>query len=84
MINVHNEERYLTAVVDQFRREATQYTGFELRQKLWHSCVVVCEITDNYADWHLTLCQIAFQAGISEREAITTVRSARRKASVAA
>jgi DNA-binding transcriptional regulator LsrR (DeoR family) len=70
-------------VVDQFRREATELAGFELRQKLWHSCVVVCEVTSDYADWHLTLSDIAHKAGISEREVITTVKSARRKAGVA-
>jgi hypothetical protein len=78
-----DESRYLNAVVEQFRREAAALTGFDLRKSLWHSCVVVCEITDDYADWHLALSEIAYQAGINPREVITTVKSARRKAGVA-
>lgn len=81
-IDVTNEERYLSAVVEQFRQEAIELTGFELRKRLWHSCVVMCEITDNFADWHLTLSEIAFQAGISPREVVATVKSARRKTGV--
>ena len=81
-IDVVNEDSYLTAVVEQFRREATELTGFELRKRLWHSCVVVCEITDKYADWHLTLSEIAFKAGVGPREVVATVKSARRKAGV--
>lgn len=83
MLKIQDESRYLAAVVDQFRQEASELTGFELRKKLWHSCVVVCEITSDYADWHLALSEIAHQAGISPREVISTVQSARRKAGVA-
>jgi hypothetical protein len=84
MPDVHDEERYLAAVVDQFRQEAAEVTGFDLRKRLWHSCVVVCEITPTgYADWHLALSEIAYQAGISPREVVATVKSARRKAGVA-
>jgi hypothetical protein len=84
MLDVKDQDRYLAAVVDQFRQEAAELTGFDLRKRLWHSCVVVCEITPaNYADWHLTLCEIAYNAGIKPREAIATVKSARRKAGVA-
>lgn len=80
----HNQDLYLRAVVDQFRGEAAELTGYELRKKLWRACVVVCEVTpEDYRDWHLTLCEIAFQAGVKPTEAITTVKSARRKAGVA-
>jgi hypothetical protein len=78
MIAVQDESRYLSAVVEEFQREASELTGFELRQKLWHSCVVVCEVTSDYADWHLTLADIAYKAGISPRQVAATVKSARR------
>jgi hypothetical protein len=84
VIDVSDESHYLSAVVEEFRGEAAALTGFELRKKLWHSCVVVCEVTETgYLDWHATLAEIAFKAGISPREVVATVKSARRKAGVA-
>ena len=84
MIDVSDQASYLTAVVQEFRRDAYAVTGFELRKKLWHSCVVVCEVTKtDYQDWHLTLAKYAVEAGVSPREVMATVRSARRKAGVA-
>jgi hypothetical protein len=83
MIDVSDQTSYLKAVVDEFRNDATEVNGFELRKKLWHSCVVVCEVTQiDYQDWHLTLAKYAVEAGISPREVMTTVKSARRKAGV--
>jgi hypothetical protein len=84
MIEVSDETSYLKAVVQEFRGDAAEVTGFELRKRLWHSCVVVCEVTKTgYEDWHLTLAKFAVEAGISPREVMATVKSARRKAGVA-
>lgn len=84
MIEVSDETSYLKAIVEEFRGDAAEVTGFELRKKLWHSCVVVCEVTKTgYQDWHLTLAKYAVEAGISPREVMATVKSARRKAGVA-
>jgi len=83
MIDVSDETSYLRAIIDEFRRDAEQLTGFELRKRLWHSAVVVCEVTNtSYQDWHLTLAKYAVEAGISPREVMATVKSARRKAGV--
>lgn len=83
MIEVMDERKYLLGVVHEFQREATEYDGYELRRRLWHSCIVVCEVTrTDYRDWHLTLSGIALRAGLGEREIVTTVMSARRKAGV--
>lgn len=83
MIDVSDQTSYLTAVVEEFRGDAARVSGFDLRKKLWHSCVVVCEVTKaGYQDWHLTLAKFAVEAGISPREVMTTVKSARRKAGV--
>ena len=84
MIEITDETSYLKAVVQEFRGDAAVVSGFELRKKLWHSCVVVCEVTKTgYQDWHLTLAKYAVEAGISPREVMATVKSARRKAGVA-
>ena len=45
MIDVSDQTSYLTAVVEEFRGDAATVSGFDLRKKLWHSCVVVCEVT---------------------------------------
>lgn len=83
MIEVSDPASYLQTVVRDFRDWAALTTGFELRKKLWHSCIVVCEVTKtDYADWHLTLAKIAAEAGLKPGEVIATVRSARRKAGV--
>jgi hypothetical protein len=83
VIDVSDETSYLTAVVQEFKRDTSEVTGFELRKRLWHSCVVVCEVTKaGYQDWHLTLAKYAVEAGISPREVMATVKSARRKAGV--
>jgi hypothetical protein len=63
VIDVSDETSYLTAVVQEFRRDASEVTGFELRKRLWHSCVVICEVTKTgYQDWHLTLAKYAVEA----------------------
>jgi hypothetical protein len=84
MIEVMDERKYLLGVVREFQRETAEYQGLELKRRLWHSCIVVCEVTEtNYRDWHLTLSRIALRAGLSERDIVSTVMSARRKAGVA-
>jgi hypothetical protein len=72
-------------VVEQFRQEAAEAgNDFELKRKLWHACVVACEVDQpNYRDWHLTLASVATDHGVKPTAAITTVRSARLKAGVA-
>jgi hypothetical protein len=84
VIEATDKTHYLNAVLREFRDDADTLTGFELRKKLWHSCVVVCEVTKTgYEDWHVTLAKFAVEAGISPREVMATVKSARRKAGVA-
>jgi hypothetical protein len=45
MIEVTDETPYLNAVVEEFRRDTSEVEGFDLKKRLWHSCVVVCEVT---------------------------------------
>jgi hypothetical protein len=78
-----DETAYLKAVMREFRRDTGLHKGYELRRRLWRSAVVVCEITpDGYRDWHLKLAELAYKAGLGEREVVTTILSARRKAGV--
>lgn len=81
MIETTHQEHYLHAVLDEFRADAATLTGFELKKKLWHACVVVLEVTGTqtraYEDWHLTLSDIAMKAGIRPSDIIRTVQSAR-------
>jgi hypothetical protein len=83
-VEVTDKNAYMLRVVDEFRHDATTAANeFELKRKLWHASVVACEVDPTgYRDWHVTLAGIALEHGVKPTSAITTVKSARRKAGV--
>lgn len=83
-MEVTDKHAYMLRVVEEFRREAaTAANEFELKRKLWHASVVACEVDPTgYRDWHVTLAGIALEHGVKPAAAVTTVKSARRKAGV--
>jgi hypothetical protein len=83
-VEVINKNAYMLRVVDEFRREAaTAANEFEVKRKLWHACVVACEVDlTAYHEWQITLAEIALKHGCKFTAAVTTVKSARRRAGV--
>jgi hypothetical protein len=84
-MEIIDKNAYMLRVVEEFKQDAAAAANeFELKRKLWHASVVACEVDPTgYRDWHLTLAGIALEHGVKSTSAVTTVKSARRKAGVA-
>ena len=83
-MEVTDKQAYMLRVVEQFRRDAsTAPNEFEVKRKMWHASVVACEVDPTgYQSWHVTLAGIALDHGVKATSAVTTVKSARRRAGV--
>lgn len=78
---VRNVERYLTAVVGDYRE--TCALGFpdewEAKQALWKAAVVICEVADDAEPWLDELRAIALDV-LKASRIEPTIHSARRRA----
>jgi hypothetical protein len=81
-MNVRNVDRYLTAVVDEYRDDCAG--GFpdeyEAKRAVWKAAVIVWEVADDAEPWLDELRTIALVAGLKAGQVESTVKSAKRKA----
>jgi len=80
-MTIRNADRYLTAVVSEYRaaRTAGFTDEYAAKQALWKAAVIVCEVAGNPEPWLSELRGIA--ADVLKASRIeATIRSARRKA----
>jgi hypothetical protein len=86
-MSIRNTDRYLSAVLDEFRDDCIEgfANEYEAKKSLWHTAVVVFEVADDPEPWLDELRDIALDAWerghYRPRQIEGTINSARRRAS---
>ena len=80
-MTIRNVDRYLTAIVDEYRETCAagfsdEYTA---KQALWKAAVIVWEVADDAEPWLDELRNIALDV-LKASRIETTIQSARRRA----
>ena len=86
-MSVRNTDRYLSAVIKEFRDDCIEgfANEYDAKKSLWHTAIVVFEVADDQEPWLDEIRDIALDAFQRQhyrmRQIEGTINSARKKAS---